>query len=60
PDGLDIGAPVTLTVRSTEFNEIALGLTFGALAFLILFYVVRGLRNRREADTDEDLQRPDA
>jgi hypothetical protein len=60
PDGSDIGAPVTLTVRSTEFNEIALGLTFGALAFLILFYVVRGLRNRREADTDEDLQRPDA
>jgi hypothetical protein len=60
PDGLDIGEPVPITVRSTAFNEIALGLTFGALAFLILFYVVRALRNRREADTGEEPQRPDA
>jgi hypothetical protein len=53
PDGLDIGDPVPLTVRSTEFNEIALGLTFGALAFLILFYVVRALRRRRGIDGKE-------
>ncbi|MBW3594118.1 MAG: hypothetical protein KY391_00960, partial [Actinobacteria bacterium] len=40
-------------VRSTEFNEIALGLTFGALAFLVLFYITRAIRNRRgpEAET---------
>ena len=53
PDGLDIGEPVPLTVRSTEFNEIALGLTFGALAFLILFYVVRALRRRRSGGPQE-------
>lgn len=53
PDGLDIGEPVPLTVRSTEFNEIALGLTFGALAFLILFYVVRALRRRRPGGPEE-------
>jgi hypothetical protein len=53
PDGLDVGEPVPLTVRSTEFNEIALGLTFGALAFLILFYVVRALRRRRSDGPQE-------
>jgi hypothetical protein len=47
PDGRAIGDPVPLTIRSTEFNEIALGITFGALAFLILFYVVRAIRRRR-------------
>jgi hypothetical protein len=36
-----------ITVRSTAFNEVALGLTFGALAFLILFYVTRAIRTRR-------------
>ena len=35
-------------MRSTEFNEVALGLTFGALAFLVLFYVTRAVRGRRE------------
>ncbi|MDQ3940298.1 MAG: DUF6049 family protein [Actinomycetota bacterium] len=39
-----------ISVRSTEFNEIALGLTFGALGFLILFYVTRGARRRRGAE----------
>lgn len=34
-------------VRSTEFNEIALGLTFGALAFLVLFYITRAVRTRK-------------
>ena len=37
-----------IVVRSTEFNEIALGLTFGALAFLVLFYITRFLRRRGE------------
>jgi Family of unknown function (DUF6049) len=38
-----------ISVRSTEFNEIALGITIGALAFLILFYIFRGARRRRLA-----------
>ena len=46
PDGLLIDRQ-PIQVRSTEFNEIALGLTFGALAFLVLFYVTRFLRTRR-------------
>ncbi len=48
PDGgLAITEPKTITIRSTEYNRIALGITFGALAFLVLFYVVRGIRRRR-------------
>jgi hypothetical protein len=47
PDGAEITQATPITVRSTQFNEIALGITFGALAFLILFYVVRGARRRR-------------
>lgn len=39
----------SIRIRSTEFNEIALGITVGALAFLILFYVFRSARRRREA-----------
>jgi hypothetical protein len=46
PDGTFI-TDKTIEVRSTEFNEIALGLTFGALAFLILFYITRAIRGRR-------------
>ena len=38
----------SITIRSTNFNEIALGLTLGALAFLILFYVLRVVRRRRK------------
>lgn len=45
--GLVIDEPKTITIRSTEFNRIALAITIGSLAFLILFYVVRGLRRRR-------------
>jgi Family of unknown function (DUF6049) len=47
PDGFAFSTAKEITVRSTEFNEIALGITFGALAFLVLFYVVRGVRRRR-------------
>jgi hypothetical protein len=38
-----------IRIRSTNFNVIALGITFGALAFLILFYVIRLTRRRRTA-----------
>ena len=47
PDGLNIHDAKPIIVRSTEFNEIALGITFGALAFVIVFYAVRGIRRRR-------------
>ncbi|MDQ4024618.1 MAG: DUF6049 family protein [Actinomycetota bacterium] len=40
---------LVISVRSTELNQIALGLTLGALAFLVSFYVYRALRRRRAA-----------
>ncbi|HEY7876543.1 MAG TPA: DUF6049 family protein, partial [Actinomycetota bacterium] len=47
PDGgLTFGSEV-VTIRSTEFNRIALGLTLGALGFLVLFYMAKGIRRRR-------------
>lgn len=46
PDGTEI-TDKSIQIRSTEFNEIALGLTFGALAFLVLFYITRAIRGRR-------------
>ena len=52
PEGADIGERQVISIRSTEFNEIALGLTFGALAFLVLFYVTRGARRRRVSEED--------
>ncbi|CAN5561469.1 hypothetical protein BH24ACT26_BH24ACT26_00420 [soil metagenome] len=36
-----------IRVRSTEFNKIALGVTVGALAFLVLFYALRFIRQRQ-------------
>lgn len=54
PDGrLDITESRTITIRSTEYNRIALGLTFGALAFLVLFYLIRGMRRRRAGAEDD-------
>lgn len=47
PDGYDFGDVKRITIRSTAFNRVALGITFGALAFLVLFYAVRVLRRRR-------------
>lgn len=44
------GFPITqknIEIRSTVFNRIALTITFGALAFLILFSLSRGLQKRR-------------
>ena len=47
PDGREIHPPRKIQIRSIEFNEIALGLTFGALAFLVLFYITRAVRGHR-------------
>jgi hypothetical protein len=44
---------LVISVRSTELNQIALGLTLGALAFLVSFYVYRGVRRRRGAGESE-------
>ena len=33
-------------IRSTSFNQIALAITIGALAFLVLFYIVRVIRRK--------------
>jgi len=49
PEGIPIGESQQIRVRSTDFNAIALGITFGALAFLILFYAVRGIRRKRRS-----------
>lgn len=43
PDGAEIDSR-QISIRSTEFNEIALGITLGALAFLVMFYLFRGMR----------------
>lgn len=40
-----------ITIRSTEFNRIALGLTAGAFTFLVLFYLLRVARRRRKENT---------
>ena len=47
-DGYDV-AEASISVSSTEFNEVALGITFGALGFLILFYAFRVMRGRRHS-----------
>jgi hypothetical protein len=47
PGGLEIQSTESVTVRSTAFNEIALAITFGAFAFLVLFYLVRATRRRQ-------------
>jgi hypothetical protein len=47
PDGYVL-AKKSIQVRSTNFNQIALGLTVGALVFLIAFYVWGLVKKRRE------------
>jgi Family of unknown function (DUF6049) len=42
-----------IRVRSTKFNLIALGLTVGALLFLVLFYATRALRRSDPSDEAE-------
>ncbi|HEU4488959.1 MAG TPA: hypothetical protein VFS38_06690, partial [Actinomycetota bacterium] len=49
PEGYPI-ADKRLTVRSTELNVIAVGITVGAFLFLIVFYTVRALRPKREGE----------
>jgi Family of unknown function (DUF6049) len=46
----------TITIRSTNFNRIALTVTFGALAFLVIFYAWRWFRRRRRAASSEQAQ----
>lgn len=53
-DGYEVFAS-EIRIRSTEFNEIALGITVGALAFLVLFYVFRSARRRRGAITQDEV-----
>ena len=54
-DGYEV-SQTSVSIRSTEFNEIALAITVGALLFLVTFSVVRGVRRRRRgsAETDSD------
>nr|MBA3430187.1 hypothetical protein [Actinomycetota bacterium] len=47
PDGHIIQQGIEIAVTSTQFNRIALGLTVGALVFLVLFYLNRGIKRRR-------------
>ena len=47
---LDVEA---ITIRSTNFNVVALGITIGALVFLILFYAVRLVRRRASPSASE-------
>jgi hypothetical protein len=46
PDGSEVIAESEPTVRSTEFNNVALTITIGALFFLIAFYLWRWYRRR--------------
>jgi hypothetical protein len=39
-------ATAEIAINSTDFNKIALGVTLGALAFLVAFYALRALRRR--------------
>jgi hypothetical protein len=46
PEGREIETK-TIIIRSTEFNEIALAITLGALGFLIVFYLFRAFGRRK-------------
>jgi hypothetical protein len=48
PDGSIAIGRRTIQLRSTNFNQVAVGITIGALIFLVLFYLQRGLRRRRQ------------
>lgn len=47
-DGFQI-YETSISIRSTEFNEIALAITIGALVFLVMFSTVRAVRRRRHS-----------
>lgn len=52
-DGYEV-SQTSISIRSTEFNEIALAITVGALLFLVTFSVVRGVRRRRRGSAEPD------
>ena len=54
PEGGYEIASKDILIRSTQLNRIALGITVGALAFLILFYASRPFR-RRKRTAEESL-----
>lgn len=50
PDGaVQVNEPVEYVVRSTAFNRLALVITLGAAAFLLVWYVRRAVISRRAA-----------
>lgn len=49
PEGDYEIATKEIIIRSTKLNQIALGITVGALAFLVLFYASRPFRKRKRA-----------
>jgi Family of unknown function (DUF6049) len=53
PDGSEVIAESEPTVRSTEFNNVALTITMGALFFLIAFYLWRWYRRRNSPPVQE-------
>ncbi|MFN2526315.1 MAG: DUF6049 family protein [Actinomycetota bacterium] len=52
-DGYEI-AQTSIRIRSTEFNEVALGVTIGALVFLIAFFVIRTVRSKSQAPAEAE------
>lgn len=54
-DGYEV-SETSISIRSTEFNEIALAITVGALVFLVGFSTVRGVRRRRRGATESETQ----
>ena len=52
PSGEEIESK-RISIRSTQFNEVALAITLGALAFLISFYLFRGIRGRAAKEPSE-------
>lgn len=59
PDGSLITSK-RIEIRSTKFNEIALGITVGAFVFLVFFYVVRAIRRRRRHSPERTVGAADA
>lgn len=55
PDGRVIQTK-TIRIRSTNFNEVALAITLGAGIFLLLFYMLRGVRRRRSARSEPEAE----
>lgn len=49
PDGDFEIASKDILIRSTKLNQVALGITIGALAFLVLFYASRPFRRKRRS-----------